>query len=458
MLVVRAQIASFIRRPWFPMPSLPTLIARRLPFFYGWIAVAVAFVTLGLGANARGTFGILFPSILKEFGWDRGDTAFIFSVGFVVAACFAPLLGYCVDRFGPHKVLPVGTLLVAAGFAGATYCNTIPEFFLTIGLLVITASTSLSYNSHFVFLPHWFERRRGLAMGLACTGVGTSAVILFPWMQATIDQAGWRAACWTLAGVMLAVLIPLNILLQRTRPADVGLYPDGDHPGSKPRPAAVVGPASVAPPAPIAVQSLGQALRGSAFWLVAGAFFCALFAWYGILVHQTKYLQDLGFGTQFSSYALGAVPLFGIAGQIGLGALSDRIGREWIWTLACLGFAICYGLLILLRLDPSTTLVWLMVIAQGGLGYSLVSVYGAIPADLFRGPSYGLIYGCLSFFGSLGAASGPYLLGRVYDWNGSYDVAFATAVALSLLSIAFIWLAAPRRATRAQAHHLGKRN
>lgn len=178
------------------MTSLPAAIARRLPFYYGWIAVAVAFVTLGLGANARGTFGILFPSILKEFGWDRGDTAFIFSVGFVVAACFAPLLGYCVDRFGPHKVLPVGTVLVAAGFIWSTYCSTIWEFFLTIGLLVITASTSLSYNTHFVFLPHWFERQRGLAIGLACTGVGVFAVILFPWMQATIDAAGWRTACW----------------------------------------------------------------------------------------------------------------------------------------------------------------------------------------------------------------------------------------------------------------------
>ena len=98
-------------------------------------------------------------------------------------------------------------------------------------------------------------------------------------------------------------------------------------------------------------MTLAQAIRGAAFWLVAGAFFCALFAWYAILVHQSKYLQDLGFSTQFSSFALGAVPLLGVVGQIGLGALSDRIGREWIWTLACLGFALCYGLLILLRLS-----------------------------------------------------------------------------------------------------------
>ena len=428
------------------MLSLAPALARRLPFFYGWIVVATAFVTLGLGANARGTFGLLFPSILNEFGWDRGDTSFIFSLGFLVAACLAPLIGFAIDRWGPDRVLPLGAVLVSAGFILATYCTAIWQFFGTVGLLVISASTMLSYNPHFIILPAWFERRRGLAIGAACTGVGMSAIVLFPWMQRTIDAAGWRAACWGVAILLAAVLIPLNLLLQRRRPEDLGLLPDGDA-----RPAPVTGGAATSaaggvPAHPVKGDwTLGQAMRSTTFWLISGAFFCALFVWYAILVHQTKYLQDLGFGTEFSSYALGLVPLFGVAGQIGLGALSDRIGREWIWTLACLGFALCYALLIALRLFPSPELVWLMVLAQGGLGYSLVAVYGAIPADAFRGPNYGLIYGTMSFFGSLGAALGPFLLGRIFDWTGSYDLAFAIAIGLSLLSIVLVWLAAPGR-------------
>jgi nitrate/nitrite transporter NarK len=86
-----------------------------------------------------------------------------------------------------------------------------------------------------------------------------------------------------------------------------------------------------------------------------------------------------------------------------------------------------------------------MVLAQGGLGYSIVSVYGAIPADVFRGGQYGLIFGCLSFFGSLGASSGPFLLGRVHDWTGRYDIGFLLAMGFSLLSIAMVWLARARR-------------
>lgn len=407
--------------------------AQALPFSYGWIVVGVAFITLGLGANARGTFGLLFPSILKEFGWDRGDTAFIFSLGFLVAAVFSPVIGAAIDRYGPQRVLPLGAILVCAGFVGATYCDQIWQFFVTLGLLVVCASVMLSYNSHFVFMPNWFVRRRGLAIGAACTGVGTSAIVLFPWMQQTIDTDGWRAACLRLALLLFCVVVPLNVLFQRTRPADLGLLADDG------RAATAVGGA----------RGEGWSLRAAAgtapFWLIAGAFFCALFAWYAILVHQTKYLQDLGFSTEFASYALGLVPLFGVVGQLSLGALSDRIGREWIWTIGCLGFALCYALLILLRMAPSPALVWLMVLAQGGLGYAIVSVYGAIPADVFRGGQYGLIYGCLSFFGSSGAAAGPFVLGRVHDWTGRYDLAFVVAILCSLVSIALVWGARARR-------------
>src|SRR5262247_2615554 len=78
---------------------------RHLPFFYGWVMVAVAFVTMGLGVNARTAFSLLFPSILDEFGWDRGMTAGAFSFGFLVAAAFSPLLGGLMDRRGPRVVM-----------------------------------------------------------------------------------------------------------------------------------------------------------------------------------------------------------------------------------------------------------------------------------------------------------------------------------------------------------------
>ena len=94
--------------------------ARRLPFFYGWVIVAVAFVTMGVGVNARTAFSLLFPPILDEFGWERGVTAGAFSFGFLVSAALSPSLGRLMDRRGPRVVMEMGVGLVAAGLMLAT--------------------------------------------------------------------------------------------------------------------------------------------------------------------------------------------------------------------------------------------------------------------------------------------------------------------------------------------------
>ena len=128
-----------------------------------------------------------------------------------------------------------------------------------------------------------------------------------------------------------------------------------------------------------------------------------------------------------------------------IGHLSDRIGREWAWTIAALGFVVCYLCLLALEGRPSLALLYLMVAAQGLFGYGLATVYGAIPAELFQGKHFGSIFGTLSSASILGAAGGPWLTGALYDRFGSYAPAFWLAIAISLLSIVCVWRAAPRK-------------
>ena len=89
----------------------------RLPFFYGWIVVAVAFITMGIGVNARTSFSLLYPAILDEYGWDRGATAGIFAFGFLASMAITPFVGVWMERYGPQRVIPAGALTVAAGLA-----------------------------------------------------------------------------------------------------------------------------------------------------------------------------------------------------------------------------------------------------------------------------------------------------------------------------------------------------
>ena len=89
-------------------------LARRLPFFYGWVVVAVAFVTMGIGVNSRTAFSLLYPPILTEFRWDHGVTAGAFSFGFIAGTVLTPFIGAMMDRFGPRWVVPTGAVTVAA--------------------------------------------------------------------------------------------------------------------------------------------------------------------------------------------------------------------------------------------------------------------------------------------------------------------------------------------------------
>ncbi len=427
--------------------------SRRLPFFYGWVVVAVTFITMAIGVNARTAFSLFFPPILSEFGWERGVTAGAFSFGFVVSGVVSPLIGRLMDRSGPRAVMELGVALMAGGMLLAPLTREPWHLYVTIGVMVGAGSVCLGYSGQSLFLPNWFIRRRGMAMGIAFAGVGIGSVTLLPWVQLMIEQGGWRTACTAMGLLILVVLAPINLLLRR-RPEDIGLQPDGDAAltASSAKPVS-----NVLDPAWAATDwTLRRALRTARFWWIALGFFCGLYVWYAVQVHQTKFLLDIGFSPNVAVWALGVVSLLGIPGQIVLGYASDRIGREAIWAISCAGFAICFAALIALKYQPSLALIYLMVLAQGVLGYGLTSVMGAVVLEIFQGPQFGSIFGCIMLAGLAGGAAGPWATGFLHDVTQSYTIAFGIGIAVSILSAVAIWLASPRkiRAVAGRLRHL----
>ncbi|HJZ32949.1 MAG TPA: MFS transporter [Hyphomicrobiaceae bacterium] len=413
----------------------------RLPFFYGWLIVAVVFVSMAIGVNVRTAFSLLFPPILTEFGWDRGVTAGAFSFGFVVSAVLSPLIGRQMDRAGPRLVMELGVLLMAAGLLLAPLTREPWHLYLTIGVLVGAGSVCLGYSGQSLFLPNWFVRRRGLAMGIAFAGVGIGSISLLPAVALLIEAAGWRSACLALGVLVLVVLAPINLVL-RKRPEDLGLAPDGDRGVA----AAAVDAANIVDAAWASIDwTLARAVRTARFWWIALGYFCGLYAWYAVQVHQTKYLLEIGVSPSLAAWALGLVSLAGIPGQIALGALSDRIGREWAWAVGGLGFTVTYLALIAMQWGASPALLTVMIAAQGVLGYGLTSVLGAIVLEIFQGRQFGSIFGTLMLAALAGGAAGPWLTGVLYDWQGSYEAAFWIAAGIAVLSACAIAVAAPRK-------------
>ena len=414
---------------------------RRLPFFYGWLLVAVSFVTMAVGVNARTAFSLLYPPILNEFGWDRAVTAGVFSFGFLLSALITPFVGRVIDRRGPRIVVEISIATMGAGLLLATLAREPWQLYLTLGAMCGGGVNCFTYVTHSTYLPHWFVRRRGLAISIAFSGVGIGSITILPWLQTRIASGGWREGCWVLGILVLVVLAPLNLLLRR-RPEDIGLEADGARSaGATPSHAANIVDHDWA-----AVDwTLGRALRTARFWWLALGYFCSLFVWYAVQVHQTKYLTEIGFSAANAAWALGLVSLVAVPGQIALGHLSDRVGREWVWAIANAGFVLCCLTLILLDGHPTMALFWVMIIAQGTLGYGLTSVMGPIPAEIFAGRHAGGIFGMVMLSGILGGAAGPWFTGLLHDLTGSYAPAFWISIGLNVMSMLAIWRAAPRK-------------
>ena len=439
----------------------PTSPLARLPFYYGWVIVSVAFVTIGVGVSVRTAFSLLFPPILDEFGWPRAETAAIFSVGFVTSMLFAPFLGVAMNRFGSGLVMAAGSVLVGGGLLLATVATEQSVLFLSLGCGVVGGAFILGYTGHSYLMPFWFVRRRGLASGLAFSGAGLGSILLFPLLQNIIRTDGWREACLTMALILFLLVLPLNLLLQRRRPEDIGLQPDDGGrrarapkagPGRNSGHNDVAGPAGGSGIDPVVDPewaardwSLGEAMATARFWWLGFGLFFGMYAWYSVQVHQTQYLGEIGYAPAAAAFALGLVGLFGVVGQIGMGGLSDRIGREWGWTLSVLGFALCYILLLLMRDNPSQFLLWTMVAGQGALGYGMSSIFGSILAEVFQCRRFGQIFGVFGAAISIGAACGPWLTGALYDRTGSYDLAWWVALGACGLSILGMWMGAPRK-------------
>ena len=123
-------------------------LARRLPFFYGWIIVGVVFITMAFGVNARTSFSLLFPPLLHEFGWNQSVTAGAFSFGMLVGAVIGPVLGRLMDRSGPRVMMELGVVAMAAGMLLAPLAHAPWEIYATLGVLVSAGSIATGYTGH----------------------------------------------------------------------------------------------------------------------------------------------------------------------------------------------------------------------------------------------------------------------------------------------------------------------
>ena len=320
----------------------------------------------------------------------------------------SPLIGRLMDRAGPRAVMELGVLLMGGGLLLAPLTSQPWHLYLTIGVMVGAGSVCLGYSGQSLFLPNWFVRRRGLAMGLAFAGVGIGSMTLLPWVQHMIEQTGWRTAC-TAMGIMVLVVLGADqsVAAQEAR---------GHRPAARRRCRAARdrGEAGVQHRRSrlgrdrLDVAARACAPRGSGGSRSAISAGCTS----GTRCRCTRpnSCSTSASAPNVAVWALGTVSLLGIPGQIVLGHVSDRIGRE-----GGVGDQLL-GLCDLLRgADRAEircracgwSISWCST--QGALGYGLTSVMGAVVLEIFQGRHYGSIFGSIMLAALAGGAAGPWV-------------------------------------------------
>ncbi len=420
---------------------------KNLPFYYGWVVVAVSFVTLGIAFGVWYSFSVFYVAILKDFGWNRASTAGIFSL-FTITHYFCALAaGSFIDRFGPRLTIPIGALWLAGVLTLLATVKTILGFYLVYGVLAALGVSLIGFVAHASFLPRWFLRRRGLALGIAMSGIGIGMLILPPTIQHLINIHDWRYAYRALAIIVL-LIIPINLFFQRRDPSQLGLKPDG-----APERDSVKVPTPEQPQKSILILdpdwdaiawTSRKAIATRRFWLLAGGFFFGPFAIQGILLHAVAGMVAGGLTATRAAAVFGILGVFGSLGKITLGFSGDRWNRETAHTIGMTAATLGVIALAATPLNPDL-LPWLFA-ASFGFGYGAVApIFPSIAADIFQGSHFGRIFGLLSLSLGFGGATGAWFSGFIFDLTGSYHTAFAFDIAALWLSCAFFWLAAPRK-------------
>ncbi|HEX2930232.1 MAG TPA: MFS transporter [Candidatus Binatia bacterium] len=412
--------------------------SRALQRYYPWVVIGIAFLTVAVAFGARNAFAVFLVSVIEEFHWSRGLASGALMLGSVMWTLSAPVIGVLLDRLGPRIVMPGGAIIMAIGFVITGLGHTVVEYYIGMGVFMGVGFAALPMTSQATFLSNWFVRKRGMAIGLAASGIGLGILLVVPWTQWLIASYGWRAALFILAGVLAVIIAPVNFFFQRQRPEEMNLQPDFGQAPPKVSAALAKAPSADGP-------SLKEALRTWRFWAFGAGVLAGAIPLHMVLIHQVAAVGDAGFSKELAALALGLIGLFTAPAMIFMGLLADRIGRQWSYALG--SASLMMGILFLM-LMTSASQTWLFYAFPPFIAFgfsSRQSLYPTIAADLFHGKSFGAIIGAIARFIGAGAGIGPWLGGLIHDWTGGYYWAFCVAQAMTFASVGFIWMAGSSR-------------
>jgi MFS family permease len=400
--------------------------------FYGWIVVGVCFVAQMLTSLAMQGLATYVGPLQAEFGWSAAATAAGRSLQ-QADSFLGPVNGWLVDRFGPRRLMIVGTALFALSFVLFGLADSLPTYYAAC--LLMTLSNGLvgllvvSYS-----LNRWFRRKRTAALGLAVTGFAVAGAVFIPllvWVQAT---HGWRVAALGSGLGILLVALPIALLM-RDAPEPYGLLRDGDAP-DRPAPSG----AAHARGGGLVDFTLREALGTRAFWCISLGTALAMLVQSALVVHQFPHLER-ALDRETVAFVLAAMNLVNIGGRLIGGAVGDRVPKHTFLGLTLIGATIGVALVAVATSLP----LLLLYGAFFGFAWGVrAAVLNSLLGDYYGRAAYGRIVGLTGTLASPAAILAPVLVGVWADAAGGFVTPFLALTVASALSAGLFLLAGRR--------------
>lgn len=422
---------------------LSTALSRRLALrgvHYGWVVASVTFLTMLVMAGAVGAPGVFIVPLQREYGWSAADISGALAIRFALFGLMGPFAAAMMNRYGVRRIMLIALGIVTGGLLLSLGMTDLWHLVMLWGVVVGLGTGMTAVVLSATVSTRWFDKRRGLVMGLLSASTATGQLVFMPLLASLTDSYGWRMALGLVCGV-LALAAGAVMLLMRDRPADMALPPYG---GAAILPTPIdnssLGTAMLAP-----LVALREAAATRAFWVLFGTFFVCGASTNGLIqTHFIAMCGDYGLAATMAAGMLAMMGLFDFIGTVGSGWLSDRFdNRRLLFAYYALR-----GLSLVVL--PFTGFSW-YALSLFAIFYGLDWVATVPPTIRLTVERYGparanIVFGWIFAGHQIGAAMAAWGGGLSRTYLASYLPAFFIAGLLCwIAALAVLSLPGPRR-------------
>ena len=411
---------------------------RSSRIFYGWWIVSGGFsLQMIVGSLMIHSFTAYFPILQAQFGWSRSLLSGAFALSRAESGILGPLQGWLIDRFGPRIMVRVGMMLFGAGFIMFSLTDSVLDYYLTFALMALGSSVA-GFLTVATTVVNWFERRRGVAMGIAMSGFGIGG-LLVPAVAWSLTTFGWRETAFFSGVLIMIVGFPIAQIM-RQRPEQYGYLPDGatapvaGSEESQGRSAATGGDE-------VDGFTAREAMSTPAFWLLGLGHSMALLTVGAVSLHLIPHIMEsVGVTITAAAGAVSVMTVFNILGQLGGGFLGDRFSKRMLAALAMLMHS---AALLILAYATTMLPVYAFAVLHGTAWGLRGPMMTTIRADYFGRASFATIMGFSSLLVMVGMTGGPLFAGFMADIFDGYRIPFIVIAAITGLGSLFFAVARP---------------